>query len=43
MTQHELLMLIVAPLLVVAQPGTPILWAFPVSLRIKWEKQGSSR
>jgi cytochrome c oxidase assembly factor CtaG len=24
MTQHELLMLIVAPLLVVAQPGTPI-------------------
>lgn len=38
MTQHELLMLIVAPLLVVAQPGTPILWAFPVSLRIKLGK-----
>jgi cytochrome c oxidase assembly factor CtaG len=38
MTQHELLMLIVAPLLVLAQPGTPMLWAFPVSFRIRLGK-----
>jgi putative membrane protein len=38
MTQHELLMLIAAPLLVMGQPGTPMLWAFPVSFRIKLGK-----
>ena len=35
MTQHELLMLIAAPLLVMGQPGTPMLWAFPLSLRVR--------
>src|SRR5438309_12129965 len=34
MTQHELLMLVAAPLLIIGQPGTPMLWAFPVSFRI---------
>jgi putative membrane protein len=38
MTQHELLMLIVAPLLVLGHPGTPMLWVFPVALRIKLGK-----
>ena len=38
MAQHELTMLIVAPLLVLAQPGTPMLFAFAVSLRIKLGK-----
>lgn len=33
MTQHELLMLIAAPMLVLGRPGTPMLWAFPLSLR----------
>jgi putative membrane protein len=33
MTQHELLMLIVAPLLVLGKPGTAMLWAMPVSMR----------
>jgi putative membrane protein len=34
MTQHELLMLIAAPLLVLSEPGTPMLWAFPFSVRV---------
>jgi cytochrome c oxidase assembly factor CtaG len=38
MTQHELLMLVAAPLLVMGQPGTPMLWAFPISSRIKLGK-----
>lgn len=38
MMQHELLMLIAAPLLILGQPGTPVLWAIPVSLRIKLGK-----
>jgi putative membrane protein len=38
MTQHELLMLVAAPLLIMGQPGTPMLWAFPVSFRIKLGK-----
>jgi len=43
MTQHELLMLIAAPLLVLSQPGPHMLWAFPFSVRVslgnaaKWE------
>ncbi|HZU34077.1 MAG TPA: cytochrome c oxidase assembly protein [Candidatus Angelobacter sp.] len=35
MTQHELLMLVVAPLLVFGRPGTPMLWALPFDARIK--------
>jgi putative membrane protein len=38
MAQHELLMLIAAPLLVLGQPGTPMLWAFPPSWRIRFGK-----
>jgi putative membrane protein len=34
MTQHELLMLIAAPLLVLSEPGTPMLWGFPFSARV---------
>jgi putative membrane protein len=43
MTQHELLMLIAAPLLILSEPGTPMLWAFPFSVRVslgnaaKWD------
>ena len=36
MTQHELLMLIVAPVLVMARPGTALLWAFPLSWRARF-------
>src|SRR5438270_7195657 len=33
MTQHEILMLIAAPLLILSQPLIPILWALPPSWR----------
>jgi putative membrane protein len=33
MTQHELLMLIAAPLLVLGQPGIVLLWALPFPIR----------
>ena len=36
MTQHELLMLIAAPLLVLSEPGTPMLWAFPFAVRVSF-------
>ena len=36
MTQHEILMLISAPLLVFGQPLTAMLWAFPSSTREGW-------
>lgn len=36
MTQHEILMLISAPLLVFGQPLTAMLWAFPSSAREAW-------
>jgi cytochrome c oxidase assembly factor CtaG len=35
MTQHELLMLIAAPLLVLGRPGTPMLWALPFAVRVR--------
>jgi putative membrane protein len=35
MTQHELLMLVVAPLLVFGRPGIPMLWALPFASRVK--------
>jgi putative membrane protein len=35
MAQHELLMLVAAPLLVFGRPGTPMLWALPLGARIK--------
>jgi putative membrane protein len=35
MTQHELLMLMAAPLLVFGRPGTPMLWALPFGARVK--------
>lgn len=35
MTQHELLMLLVAPLLVIGTPGTTLLWGLPMSLRMR--------
>jgi putative membrane protein len=33
MTQHELIMLIAAPLLVMGQPGRVMIWALPIGLR----------
>jgi putative membrane protein len=36
MTQHELLMLIAAPLLVLGCPGTPMIWAFPLATRLRF-------
>ncbi len=38
MTQHELLMLFAAPLLILGHPGAPMLWAFPMSWRIRLGK-----
>jgi putative membrane protein len=35
MTQHEILMLISAPLLVISQPGLAYLWAFPSAGRLR--------
>jgi putative membrane protein len=38
MTQHELLMLLAAPLLILGHPGPPMLWALPMSWRIQLGK-----
>ena len=38
MTQHELLMLIAAPLLILGHPGAPMLWAFPLPWRTRLAK-----
>ena len=35
MTQHEILMLISAPLLVLSQPAGPLLWALPQNWRVR--------
>jgi putative membrane protein len=35
MVQHELLMLIAAPLIVLGRPVTPVVWAFPRDLRVR--------
>ena len=43
MTQHELLMLVAAPLLVLARPIVPFLWALPRSWAVtvaRWSKLG---
>lgn len=36
MTQHEILMLVAAPLLVIGRPLLPVLWAVPVRTREAW-------
>ena len=36
MVQHELLILIAAPLLVYSRPLAPFLWSFPLALRVRW-------
>jgi cytochrome c oxidase assembly factor CtaG len=44
MVQHELLMLVAAPLLVLARPLVPMLWALPIGARKKigaWSKRPS--
>jgi putative membrane protein len=43
MTQHEILMLVSAPLLVLARPLVPMLWAFPKGSRNTLANIGSSR
>jgi putative membrane protein len=35
MTQHELLMIVAAPLLVLARPLVPVLWALPPRIRLR--------
>jgi putative membrane protein len=44
MTQHELLMLVAAPLLVLGRPIVPFLWALPKSWAVtlaRWSKRGA--
>lgn len=43
MTQHEILMLISAPLLVLSQPGAPLLFALPESWRVRIARIGKIR
>jgi cytochrome c oxidase assembly factor CtaG len=43
MTQHEILMLISAPLLVFGQPLIPMLWAFPAGAREGWARWSQRR
>jgi putative membrane protein len=43
MTQHEILMLVSAPLLVLSMPLIPFLWALPDSLRLKVAAAGKNR
>src|SRR5438445_1484545 len=43
MTQHEILMLVSAPLLVLSRPLVAFLWAFPVSVRDSVASVGRSR
>jgi putative membrane protein len=43
MTQHEMLMLVAAPLLVLGRPLIAVLWAVPGSWREAWVRAGSRR
>jgi putative membrane protein len=43
MTQHELLMLVAAPLIVIGQPLTPILRALPSRVRTRLQSEARSR
>src|SRR5438067_3187215 len=43
MVQHEILMLISAPLLVLSQPSAPLLWALPERWRISVANIGKLR
>lgn len=43
MTQHEVLMLVAAPLLVLGRPLVPFLWALPVGLRRQAGEVGKKR
>jgi len=43
MTQHEVLMLIAAPLLVLGRPLVPYLWALPVDLRRRLGQAGKAK
>ncbi len=43
MTQHEILMLISAPLLVFGQPLIAMLWAFPAAARERWSHWSQRR
>jgi putative membrane protein len=43
MTQHEILMLVSAPLLVLSRPLVPFLWALPDSIRMKVVGVGRNR
>lgn len=43
MVEHEVLMLLAAPLVVLAQPLSVMIWAFPSAARVKLGRLGASR